>query len=270
MGSIRSFFWAILAPIRWYVRSFPIARGKGLLMRTLIVPLLPDSGGFTVAVPGGGQVKLLYRETLGLSTLVYGPFEQEELRYLCARLEEGDTAVDVGANVGLYSVAFAKAVQPSGRVLAVEPLPANVERLSENLGMNRLANVTVHACAVSDRGGTVPLLLADDPAYASTDEVSEARGTGSAIAVPAMTLDQIWEQEGRPQVRVMKLDIEGGELKALRGAHGLLEHCHPLLLVEAHGRQRIDELSSLLAPLGYAALRPPGFKPWNHIYEYRQ
>ena len=267
-GTPRKLLWELLAPVRWYIRRFPWARGKGLLVRWLIIPALPRDASFLVQVHGGARVRMRSRETLGLSTILYGPFEQAELDYLCGRVGAGSHAMDVGANVGLYSVAIGNAVGPSGEVLAIEPLPANVECLRKNLAENGLDNVRIIAGAVAETAGEVELRLADDPAYASTEEVSESRGTGEVIRVQALPLDRIWEQAGKPKISVIKLDVEGGELAALRGARMMIEAAHPLLLVEAQTAARLEGLKMLLTPLGYRYQHPSGFAPWNHVFEW--
>lgn len=263
---VNPLLWSLLAPVRWYVRRFPLVRGKGVLVRQLIVPALPADGSFLATIYGGGRVRLRYRETLGLSTILYGSFEQAELEYLCKRVVSGMTAIDVGANVGLYSVALGHAVGPQGRVLAIEPLPENVDRLRDNLGRNGLVNVRVYHCAVADVEGELALRLADDPAYASIGEVGESRATGEVIRVRVMTLDEIWRSAGAPPVVAIKLDIEGGEMTALGGARELLVTSHPLILIEAHSVSEIAALTALLAPLGYQYSHPSGFLPWNHIF----
>lgn len=267
-GTFRKQLWALLAPVRWYIRRFPIPRGKGLLVRWLILPALPADGSFLAEVHGGGRVRLRYRETLGLSTILYGPFEKQELEYVCRRVPAGSSVIDVGANVGLYTVALGVAVGPGGKVHAIEPLPSNIRRLKENLAENRLVNVQVHGVAVAETESEVNLQLADDPAYASTEEVTESRGTGKAIRVRALPLDSLWEGAGKPVITVVKLDVEGGELAALRGARRIMETSHPLLLVEAQTASRLEGLENLLVPLGYRYVHPPGFAPWNHIFEW--
>lgn len=244
-ADVNPLLWSLLAP----VRRFPLARGKGVLVRRLIVPALPADGSFLVSTHGGGKIRLPYRETLGLSTLLYGPFEQAELNYFCGLMTVAGIAMDIGANIGLFSIALGLSAGPKGRVIAIEPLPDNVRRLTENAEMNGLCNVQVHQCAVGERTGRAMLKLADDPAYASTVDVAEHRGTGETISVEQKTLDQIWREEGEPKVDVVKLDVEGGELGVLRGGESLFKSCKPVLLVEANTTERRVKLTHFISHL---------------------
>ena len=98
--------WLLLYPVRLYLRRFPIQRGKGILLRRVIMPLLPRAEAeFDLPVPpGAARVGVRYRETLGLSSLLYGTFELAELNFVSQYLRPGERAIDIGANVGIFSV----------------------------------------------------------------------------------------------------------------------------------------------------------------------
>jgi FkbM family methyltransferase len=230
------------------------------------MPFLPAEGSFVALVWGGTRIRLRYREALGLSTIAYGSFERAEIEYLCGSVAPGATAIDVGANVGLFSVALGRAVGPCGRVIAVEPIPENVERLEENLALNELCNVTVRRCAAAEAEGHATLILANDLAYASTTDVPEGRHTGERLEVRTMSLDRIWVEAGSPRVVAIKIDVEGGELGVLKGAAKLLAACNPVLLVETNTSARFREVGAWLESFGYRHSHPAGFCVWNHVF----
>ena len=148
--------WPLTWPVRQYVRRSPVARGKGLLVRSLLRPLVPPPPAtFVTATVGGGRLSLQYAERIGLSTLIHGGFEVVEIECLRRAATPGTTAIDAGANVGVFTVPLATAVGPDGAVMAFEPFPDNVARLEENIELNGLRNVAVHACAM----GIITLFL---------------------------------------------------------------------------------------------------------------
>jgi FkbM family methyltransferase len=256
--------WPLTWPVRTYWARSERKLGKQFVTDRLIRPCLPaPPAGFEVERPGGGRVFVHYREDLGLVALLSGEFELPETEWLLARARGGTTVIDVGANVGMFTVPLAAAAE---RVLALEPAPANVERLEDNLRRNALENVTVRPVAVGERPGTLVLRLGDDPMFHSTTEVADRRGTGDELEVEATTLDAEWRAAGSPDVSVVKVDVEGGEPPVLRGAGGLLAAQRPALLLEAGTTERLRELESILAPYGYRVAQPPGFSPQNYAF----
>jgi FkbM family methyltransferase len=256
--------WPLLLPIRLYIRYFPWLRGKGMLIRNLVLPVLPrEPALMSATVPGGLKVSLRYRETLGWSTLLFGPFECHEMQYVANYLRSGDTVLDVGANVGLYTVAMAGAVGNEGKVIAVEPMPENLAMMWRNLKANQLNTVQAFACAVGDADGQAQLHLANDSAYPSLLEVEEHRGTGRSLTVRLRRLDDIWTECGQPKVRFIKLDVEGAELSALKGAPGLLRTSRPAMLLEANSVEAQRALQKFFTQIDYTLTQPPGFLPHN-------
>ena len=255
--------WPLTWPVRAYWLRSEWKLGKKLLLDRMLKPLLPaPPRGFEAELPGGARVFLHYREDIGLVTLLGGGFERAELDVARRLALPETTAIDVGANVGVYSVVLARAVGPEGRVLAFEPGPENVRRLEENLARNGLANVDVHAVALAEEPGELVLRLGSDPAYHSTGDVFEGRASGGELRVRARTLDEVWREAGSPEVSVVKIDTEGGELAVLRGARELLRAKRPALLVEA----RDPRVETWLGERGYEGTRPPGFALGNVLF----
>jgi FkbM family methyltransferase len=256
--------WPLTWPIRTYWAHSERKLGKQFVIERLLRPLLPAApAGFEAERPGGGRVFIQYREDLGLVTLMSGGFELPETEWLLARMRPGTAAVDVGANVGMFTVPLATRAR---RVLALEPAPSNVERLEANLRRNGLTNVDVRPVAAGERTGTLVLRLGDDSMFHSTTEVGEGRGTGDELEVEATTVDAEWRAAGSPEVSVVKVDVEGGEPPVLRGASELLAAQRPALLLEVGTPERLHELESILGPHGYRATQPPGFSPQNYAF----
>jgi FkbM family methyltransferase len=268
-GMIYKLAWRLLWPARWYLRAIPLPRGKGLILRHLLMPLLPSATKeFEAQVVGGVRVRMRYRERLGLSTLLNGGFENKELEYARSALKPGDTAFDVGANIGLFSVVLAQAVDSSGAVVAFEPVPANASRAEANVTLNGLGNVRVVVTAVGAEDGVVQLNMAEDPAYPSIQCVAENHGNGRCMRVPIARLDTVWRQMGSPSVKCVKIDVEGAELEVLQGATELLVSCRPLLILEANGENALAKLQHALGVVNYRLWQPDGFMVHNYVAEY--
>lgn len=260
-------WWRIVVLVRRYVRHCPVQRGKGVLVRRVLLPALPGgTATFTSRLPGGGLVNLRPRETIGLATLLYGSFESAEISCAIRLAEPGTMAFDVGANVGVYSVALGLAVGQDGLVIAIEPDGNAVHRLIDNLALNSITSVQVVEAAAGEGDSQVELHLADDSAYNSVVTVGGGHSEAGVLVVRSVRLDDIWEVHGRPIVSVVKIDVEGAELSVVRGARAMITTVRPAILVEANDRQHLAPLQSELELLGYRRATRPGFEPWNHLF----
>ena len=259
--------WAFTWGIRFYWLHSTRKLGKSLVVEHIVKRLLPEPpAGFYAELPNGGRVFLHHREDIGLVVLMSGAFERAETEFAVEQARPGTVAIDVGANVGMFTVPLALAVGPSGRVLTIEPSPDNVARLESNLELNSLENVIVEPIAVGDKAGELVLQLASDPGFHSTAELSELRSVDENLTVPADTLDQVWLRAHAPAVSFIKIDTEGSEDAVLRGAEQILRACQPVLLIEAKGGDRVRELDNWLGRFGYSRTRHRGFAPGNYAY----
>jgi FkbM family methyltransferase len=259
--------WPFTFGIRWYWLHSSRKLGKALVVDHVVKQLLPaPPAGFYAELPNGGRVFLHHREDIGLVVLMSGGFEKAETEFAIEQARPGTVAIDVGANVGMFTVPLALAVGPSGRVLTIEPSPENVERLEKNVDLNLLENVVVEPIAVSDKPEQLALQLASDPGFHSTAEIAESRSVDESLTVQAETLDEVWLRAHAPNVSFIKIDTEGSEDAVLRGAEQILRACRPALLVEAKGRERLRELDSWLGRFGYTRRRQAGFARDNVAY----
>jgi FkbM family methyltransferase len=221
-------------------------RGKGRLRRRLPVA---EEGERVASFPGGMRLRLDLRESLQRDFL-FGLYDQRELALMRRFLEPGGDVLDVGAHVGMYSVAAGLALRGRGRVLAFEPNPSARRQLEENVALNRLDNVLVTDAAVAAEPGEALLHVpaTDDPSFSSLGEGRFAEG--EPVRVPTTTLDVEVEARGLAPAFV-KIDVEGAELGVLAGADQTLQH-RPVLLVEV-GDATADDVAGRLGELGYAA-----------------
>lgn len=173
--------------------------------------------------------------------IFYGSFEPAEARLLRRFLRPGDRVLDVGANVGYFTLIAARAVGASGAVVAVEPVEANADALDRNVAVNGFTNVTTRRVAVDAVDGTVDVGLADEPfaRERGQDATSGHYTVGGALLsrrVPSVTLDRLSADfsPGRP-VRLVKIDVEGMEERALEGFRATLGSSPPdAIMMEAN------------------------------------
>lgn len=140
-------------------------------------------------------------------------------------ISSGDIVVDCGANYGFTSIFFSKLVGAEGKVYAVEPLPRNQDVIAENLSLNEIKNCESLAFAAGSSIAEIEMLNESNGFVINQNIKSRNR-----VQVTQDTLDNRIKAE---RVDFLKLDVEGFELEALRGASRLLSGC-PKLAIEMH------------------------------------
>jgi FkbM family methyltransferase len=179
---------------------------------------------------------------------------EDEIRFVRRWLRRGMQAVDIGANIGVYTVAMAQAVGSSGRVWAFEPTPAAADSLQRSLSLNGFENVIVFRAAVSDCEGTVAFSVGNQ---SELNAVAKPGSAGRDIAqVRAVTLDRMAAEHGWTDMDLVKLDVEGHEFEAIRGGAGFLGESSPLIMFEIKADETFDlRILGPLADLGYEFYR---------------
>lgn len=179
--------------------------------------LLPGSRR-TARLAGGLRLRVRLKDELAASYLLGREFEPEVAGFLEAFLKPGDTCVDMGANIGHMTIVAATRVGEGGRVIAFEPSPAEFRELTANIELNSLRNVEALAMAVTDMSGVVAFHLAGEGLGLYNSIGIPFRSSDiRVIEVPSVPLDDILRERGMEDVALVKMDVEGGELAALRG-----------------------------------------------------
>jgi FkbM family methyltransferase len=173
-----------------------------------------------------------------------GTLERRKLCHFLRHVRTGMTVWDLGANAGLYALASARAVGPSGRVYAFEPMQRNQQFLREHLALNHVTNVLVVPFAVAEIKGTVRMAEGDSPSEFHMDRQG-------AIEVPSIDLDSWREDNDLAPPDVLKLDVEGAEDAVLRGGARTFSQHRPVIYVALHGQQQREACHALLSAWGY-------------------
>jgi FkbM family methyltransferase len=200
----------------------------------------------------GYRISCDLRDSVQGALFYCGTYEPQTTALISDALRPGETFLDVGANVGHYTFVAAKRVGLAGRVVAIEASRSTAERLAADVERNNLsAVVTVHNVAAGDHRSTSRLYAADDPAQVGMRHLDPGASHSPIEEVAVLPLDQLL-----PGLRpnVVKMDIEGAELRALSGMSKMLSTDPPRLVVaEAQGhllRRFGDSAEAMIAFMG--------------------
>lgn len=180
-------------------------------------------------------------------------FEAGPIQQLKSFISAESVVIDVGANIGFFSTRFAKwAIPAGGKVIALEPENKNFQQLVKVLQSQGYPKNTVETlnCAVAEKCGL--MYLAINP-YHPGDHRLEADG----IPVNVVTIDKLLSERGWPRVSLIKIDVQGAELRVILGARKCLEKFKPALFIEVDDRNlksnggSASELIDTLGELGY-------------------
>ncbi len=158
---------------------------------------------------------------------------ERELVYLHRFVAPGMVVIDGGANCGVYTVAAARLVGPSGRVLSFEPGSEALRVLTKNIEINCLTNVQAHCAALSDTDGRARLYHHE---YGPISLSLARSGNATIDSEPVVTraLDEVIRKEDAGRLGFIKLDVEGAEELVLRGAFQIIAHSCPTILFEVN------------------------------------
>jgi FkbM family methyltransferase len=176
-------------------------------------------------------------------------------RVLQALIRPGDHVIDVGANVGILTLAMARAIGAEGEVLAVEPSPGLCEALRQTVIANGLASkVSIEAVAAADREGSAELFIGGTSGWSSLTPLEGI--SGGAVEVPLRTLDSLVEPGST--ITVAKIDVEGSELLVLAGMTRIMSENPNIALVVEFGPTHIARNQGTIEDW-LAAFREKGF-----------
>lgn len=196
---------------------------------------------------------------MGHEVLLYGLYEKYVATAFLAALNEGDVVLDIGANLGQYSLLASRKVGPTGLVIGVEPVPHVFERYQAHLARNGCTNVRAVHTALGAQPGVVRMNVIRDDNDGQHHIASSEEPPGNAIEVPVTTVDVLLDRyaDQRP-VAVVKIDVEGWETPVFTGASKLFEQQRkPIIFFESiseHAQRYgfdVADLHGMLQRRGY-------------------
>lgn len=250
---------ALTPAVRWAVRHAPVEEIRRPLWTALIVPYFQYSQkDFVVKTVFGAAISGNTRDHIQRHIYYFGLWEPNLTSFLTTRLHEGDVFVDVGANIGYFSLLASRLVGRTGKVRAIEASPTTYAKLVDNIARNHATNIETVNAAVSDRSGTVSIFRGEESNIGSTSIVS-ARGRQYECMVAADRLDSLLPPASLHRVRFVKIDVEGAEWLVIDGMRSLLKYGQDSLeiLVELQPKslkvqgKSVDDVVRLFAEFGF-------------------
>ncbi len=244
-----------------YLRYSPVAAGKEWLWHHWVGPYItwrPITS--TARTRFGARIRTKFPDTLQTYVFFFGVWEPAITRYVEQTLCQGDTVVDIGANVGYFSLLASSLVGPEGRVFAIEPSPSIFAELRANLDANAARNVYPIRAAVTDRRTTVTIHQHD---VQSTIVGSHANriGATSEATVQGAPLAELVSPDDIAMARLIKIDVDGAEWLVAQGMADVLPRLSPkteilLEVTEETTRElggSVTALLAIFAEVGYRA-----------------
>lgn len=193
-----------------------------------------------------------------------GSYERKYVDFFCSEIKEGDVVVDVGSYIGYFSLLASERVGDTGCVYAFEPVPRNYERLMRNLKVNQVKNVKAYNFGLSDKEEVLPIYVPkDNPGETTLQQKSYSEITQGTkmekerVKVSLIPFDSFFEDNALDRIDVVKMDIEGAELKALKGMENALSRNNCKLFMEINAPLLnlsgvpIENLFGFLMTLGF-------------------
>jgi FkbM family methyltransferase len=244
-----------------YTRRFPVDYGKKTIAHFIKLPgeeiIYTNSLGVKLRIdPAEYQMKQIY---------LYDYYEKNTIRHLKRLCERSFTFVDVGANIGFYSLVMGKLLQETGIVYSFEPNGYTYEKFKENIELNQLHNISLHKVGLSDTEKDVDIVYnLHNSGTASIFKSATAAEKKETIRV--MKFDDFCNVENLENINLLKVDIEGSELPFLMGAEYALKQNQKLAMaVEMMDENcvsigyTISELFQYIIGLGFKAYLPRPF-----------
>lgn len=201
-------------------------------------------------------------ETIDSSLYYSGVFEIETLKCLQKQITPEMIVFEIGANIGSHSFEIAKLLQPgNGRLYCFEPTEYAFKKLCKNQRLNNFSNIVFEKIAFSDAEGTqriTPASSLDTVAFSASWDVKDMQSKQHAPQdITFKTLDQYVFEHEIQRVHLLKIDVDGYELKVIRGAQETIRRDAPIIIIEfsecllGYVGDTLDELLSLLENRGY-------------------
>ncbi|WP_424099159.1 FkbM family methyltransferase [Moorena producens] len=252
--------------------------GKSRLARYLLGQSLETQNRLLTAQDGSNYIAPSLREPIAFHLLIDGVYEKPSIDIVLKHLSPDGVFLDVGANIGVFSITAARLLQNSGKVIAIEASPQIFSYLKKNINYNQLSNIQAVQIAITDL---------DNAVVDFYEPPSDHFGMGSIarqfhrdpIHIKTKTVDTLLAEKSINSVSVMKVDVEGYEAAVFRGSQSLLHSSHPpIILFEfcdwAEARvpeAKVGDAQRVLTEAGYQIWRLSSFmsggKPLNKILD---
>ncbi len=183
------------------------------------------------------HIKLISTDESVSKPIFFGYYEKETVSFITKYISYGDTVVDVGANIGFFTLIFSKLVGENGKVHAFEPSQREFLHLCENVGVNKFRNILLNQLALSNRNGFSEMNVLSESrfgAYNSLRRVSHSKVQNEKAHIEnvrTLTLDSYLALFPDAAPSLIKIDVEGFEKQVLEGMQSVLRTNNPPCLI---------------------------------------
>lgn len=252
-----------------YVRGAPGTVGKAALAARVLNPRLRDHPRRRVVqVRSGDRFAVDTRDLIQRYLYLFGVWEPHLTAWLRRRLGPGDGFVDVGANIGVFSVLASRLVGDAGRVVAIEASPAFHRRLVQHGRLNACGNIRTVNAAVSDSRKTLTFVLASSHNMGANSIVPYDGPAESTFEIEARPLPELLVPAEIASARVIKIDVEGAEGGVVRGLAPMLGALRPDAEISVEvAPERMARLGDSIGEL-LAVMRDAGFHAYRLPNDY--
>jgi FkbM family methyltransferase len=201
------------------------------------------------------------RNLVGRALVECGIWEPEATDCVVREVKKGMTVIDIGADMGYYSLLFSKLVGREGQVHSFEPIPRAREILKKNQDENSIHNLSIYPFALGKQAGR---MILEKPFESSRLAPTKSEKSFDDIEVEIRVFDSL---DGISKVDFVKIDVEGAEYVVLLGMEKSIRQYHPKILIEVHPRmlplfgESTESLFCLIRELGYQDIATVGNKP---------
>jgi FkbM family methyltransferase len=194
-----------------------------------------------------GTLMVRIGEDVGGNIFADGVHEYEETVFMKNVLEQDWVCLDIGANIGYFSVLMSK-LCTSGKVIAVEPIPENVDVILSNIDINNLTNLNVEAAAIDKVSGSREFAVMDDSAYSGFVS-TKRRDTLKLIEVKTIRPFDLLLKHGVERLDFVKIDVEGAEFDIFMACQEMFEKFKPKYILSEMNQGNLEAYGASLAVL---------------------
>lgn len=216
----------------FYLRHTTIGKGRYRLLtfaRPMGRKIGHSLGLHRIRTKHGFCMELDLSDWIPQDIYLTGEFESTTSTIVKRLLKLGDKAVDIGANIGWFTLLFAQCVGDTGQVYSFEPVPKLQTVLKKNLALNSFHQITLGNVALSDHNGQARFYVGPED-NTGLSSLRVPRGSTESFEVELRRFDDIFKEDSN--IALVKIDVEGAELAVLRGMEDYLRAKHPYLLLE--------------------------------------
>lgn len=217
--------------IRWYSLHLPFPH-KGLkYIEWLLRRLNLEKERFVKKLPGGLLMEVSVNDHIEKYLFWYGVYEKKEVNTMQTLLQTDSVVVDIGANIGYYSLMAAEKIT-AGHIYCVEPVTKNMEKLKRNISLNKFTVIHPVQAVISNTSGNATIYISSDDNSGMSGLKPAENFSGFSETIKCLTLDKATIDYNLPKIDLVKIDVEGSEINVLHGMAKTRAEQKPVILIE--------------------------------------